>query len=241
MGRDLRDVYRSDRTCCLALPLFHRGIYSALALNLLFASFVGITAIAGPGGGSLVSRGGQWLTSRAKVPALVRPSAVSVVFAVSCFLIAAVHVARSDDPASALLRLTPTRSIWAVARNKHTLFQNLFGLSTVSVLGVLLFALVLIIVSAADHATSVRACLDPLVGTQDASPTLTKVCDVTLWIQTGIMFGSWFIVSVVECYLFLRQRVTPRHDSLSNRRSTEVRSQVYLTLKMEDAVEDAKL
>lgn len=180
---DIRDFYKQQRTCCLAIPLFASGIMAILYFNTFLALFFAGMAFAGP-----------------KILALVQPRILSYVFGALYLAVAGLHIF----------------GIICVERNYVSRFRIFKTLSLYVTGATLALGLVFILVSAAQHSTSIDQCMavyhfpvdsklkmknaQSRAGVSSAVNAAMTVCDLFCWLQVGVMVATWVALALIQLY-----------------------------------------
>jgi len=210
-----RDFYRSDRTCCVTIPLFDNGMYALLVVNLALALFAAIMSFFGPA-----------------ILTVTNPSGYSVIYRVLY----------------TLLVFTSAVKIFAVYRSQVQPFRIFRNVAFLLLIGVFTLALTSIIITSKRHSVGVEQCVDVftwkvstqetigstsgagllgtsgLGGSSDSAKTkvANEICSVFAWLQVGVASFSWVAMIVLQLYFASKENV-------------------FFSLKLEDAIEDAKV
>ncbi|WVQ98188.1 hypothetical protein IAU59_005310 [Kwoniella sp. CBS 9459] len=170
------------RYCCCAVPLVNAGIYIILTEQAIISLVIGILVFATP-----------------DVVGASFPDVGGTIFAILCFLIAAVQ---------------PVGFI-GVLREKTSTFKVYTLLNALAMLAGFCCAAALIIVSALRHNTAVSACevkffSDSQSTTSAANETLASegeaLCSAFAWADVGIMGALWLILLLVQSYFIYLTR-----------------------------------
>ncbi|WWD21618.1 hypothetical protein CI109_106104 [Kwoniella shandongensis] len=172
MGRGLID----PRYCCCAVPLVNAGIYTVLGEQAIISIAIGILYLSTP-----------------DVVGASFPSFAGMIFAIICFVIAAIQ---------------PIGFV-GVLREKTSTFKVYSILNALAILAGLICAAALIITSALRHNTAVTDCetkffSDSNSSSSTANQTLASeseaLCSAFAWADVGIMGGIWLILLLVQGY-----------------------------------------
>ncbi|WWC68093.1 uncharacterized protein I206_102014 [Kwoniella pini CBS 10737] len=181
----MRDVGKGlidPKYCCCAVPLVNAGIYIVLSEQALLSLAIGIVVFATPDvvGASFPAIGG-------------------IIFAILCFVIAAVQ---------------PIGFI-GVLREKTSTFKVYSLINALAILAALICAAALIITSALQHNKAVSKCetkffSDSSSTSSTANETLASegqaLCSAFAWADVGIMGALWVILLVVQGYFIYLTR-----------------------------------
>ncbi|WWC59615.1 uncharacterized protein I303_102174 [Kwoniella dejecticola CBS 10117] len=181
----MRDVGKGlidPKYCCCAVPLVNAGIYIILSEQALLGLAIGIIVFATPDivGASFPEIGG-------------------IVFAILCFVIAAVQ---------------PVGFI-GVLREKTSTFKVYSLINALAILAALICAAALIITSALQHNQAVASCeakffSDSNSTSSTANSTLASegeaLCSAFAWADVGIMGALWVILLLVQGYFIYLTR-----------------------------------
>ncbi|WRT64627.1 uncharacterized protein IL334_001560 [Kwoniella shivajii] len=178
VGKGLID----PRYCCCAVPLVNAGIYIILSEQAILGLAIGIVVFATP-----------------DVVGAAFPDIGGIVFAVLCFVIAAVQ---------------PIGFV-GVLREKTSTFKWYSLMNALAILAAMICAAALIIASALKHNTAVSACeakffSDSSTSSTTANQTLASegeaLCSAFAWADVGIMGALWVILFLVQSYFIFLTR-----------------------------------
>jgi len=165
--------------CCCAIPILNAGIYITLTEQFVVAVTAGILAFATP-----------------SVVGASVPSFVPTVFAVLCFVAAAIQLI----------------GFLGVFRESTIIFRRYTTLHSMIIVAVFAFSAAFIGVSASKHSTAAAKCVTTFFA-PDPGATATALtgsdsegkllCNIFTWVGVGVLGGLWVILAIFHAYLYL--------------------------------------
>ncbi|MBW0507985.1 hypothetical protein O181_047700 [Austropuccinia psidii MF-1] len=167
----------SDHYCCFAIPLYNAGIYIILAQFTILGFVCGILGFSAP-----------------SILAITISQSLSFLFATLCLLIG-------------ILQLL---GFYAVFKEQAVLFRKYTLINFCLLLITIFYSLILIILSFTRHSAAVDSCILLFV-TADENAQYTdseeRICNLWTWVQLGICTFLWLLLSAIELYFCLMERV----------------------------------
>lgn len=154
--------------CCCAIPLVNAGIYTTLTEQFVLAIVAGTLSIATP---SIVGAS--------------TPSVAKVVFAILCYVAAAVQVL----------------GLVGVMKERPITYKRYAALNMFITIAIFSVAAVWIILSATGHNKAKANCQSEFFTSDDTTSLSDTLCNIFPWVDVGVMGGIWLLLGIVQTYL----------------------------------------